>query len=211
LGDREGLAATLNGLAGDDFHARDYGNARLRSLEARAIHRGLGDRRGEGFCALRLGFIHLRQGETAEAHGYFEQAQELSLPAEDERLRIFALGGLGRVALRRHDAEEARAHFRRCLELCRKTGERSYAASALEGLAQQALLRDDRERAAVLLGAGAALRARLNVPGVPQDREDTERLTRSVRDAVTPDAFDAAWASGGSLSWDEAIELGLGG
>jgi hypothetical protein len=45
----------------------------------------------------------------------------------------------------------------------------------------------------------------------PVDRSDYERRVAAARAQMTPDAFDAAWAAGQALTWQQAVEEALTG
>jgi hypothetical protein len=44
----------------------------------------------------------------------------------------------------------------------------------------------------------------------PGEKEELEAAIAQAREALGNDAFDAAWAEGGRLSLDQAVELALG-
>jgi hypothetical protein len=64
------------------------------------------------------------------------------------------------------------------------------------------LLRGEAERAAVLLGAGTALRG-LSIAGAPDDA----RVAREATDRIGPAAYAAGFARGAALTHAEAFAL----
>ena len=43
----------------------------------------------------------------------------------------------------------------------------------------------------------------------PEEKEELDAAIAQAREALGNDAFDAAWAEGGGLSLDQAVELAL--
>lgn len=107
-------------------------------------------------------------------------------------------------------AEALAEHFnRRAVRLAHEVHNRVYIADALEQTAFALHLLGGSERAARLLGAAAALRARI---GAGDAREHAwyydERLPR-VREALSDIQYAAAWQFGRALSREEAVALAL--
>ncbi|MGH2356246.1 MAG: hypothetical protein ACRDJN_31965, partial [Chloroflexota bacterium] len=66
-------------------------------------------------------------------------------------------------------------------------------------------------RAAHLLGAAAALRARIGAPLPPSQRPRYERHLAAARDALPGASFAAAWNDGHASASDQAIAFALSG
>ena len=75
-------------------------------------------------------------------------------------------------------------------------------ASVAEGLAGVALFDDDGERAALLLGAGLALRG-MSVAGDP----DVARTSRRARELLGDAAYTSAHDRGAAMSREEILAL----
>jgi hypothetical protein len=65
------------------------------------------------------------------------------------------------------------------------------------------------ERAARLFGAAEACRERIHLVMWPIDRAPYEHAVESVRAALDPAAFDAAWNEGRAMSMAQAVEYAL--
>ncbi|MFJ8937080.1 AfsR/SARP family transcriptional regulator [Streptomyces sp. NPDC102365] len=74
VGDRHGVAATLNVQGTALVHRAEYAEASDRFETMLAIHRDLGDLHGEAIAWNNLGDIRLAMGRHEEARGYYEQA-----------------------------------------------------------------------------------------------------------------------------------------
>jgi len=104
----------------------------------------------------------------------------------------------------RGDLDAAQARHLEGLRLAQDLPDRAPAALALEGLACVAAARREPRRAAVLLGAAAALRAHTGTPLAPQDRADVERATAAAVGALGEQAFTALLDEGRRTSAQEA-------
>jgi hypothetical protein len=60
-----------------------------------------------------------------------------------------------------------------------------------------------------LRGAASALRSRLHDPIRPSQRAEYDQALAALRDTLGVEAFEAAWAEGTALSFDEAIGAAL--
>jgi non-specific serine/threonine protein kinase len=73
-------------------------------------------------------------------------------------------------------------------------------------LAEAAVARRTFEPAVVLLGAASAWRAGNDFPIPPYDRADSRRVLAAARSGLTRAAFDNAWAAGGALTLEQAVD-----
>jgi tetratricopeptide (TPR) repeat protein len=123
-----------------------------------------------------------------------------SFGAAETRAETFV--ALGRIAEARGDADEARRWHRRALVDAdfRHNALHTTVAGAVEGLAGVALLDNDAARAALLLGAGAALRGAA-IAGDP----DVARVAQRARAAIGDEAYESQYARGVAMSRAEAL------
>src|SRR5262249_47476434 len=96
------------------------------------------------------------------------------------------------------------------LTLSQGIGDKLRVVRGLDGLATVASVRGDAVHAARLLGAAAAVRAALAAVLHPMDRPAIEQTVTALRAALGAEAFAAASAAGGALSFDQAIYEALG-
>jgi hypothetical protein len=82
-------------------------------------------------------------------------------------------------------------------------------AYCLRGVAAIALAGGDARDAATLLGVFAGLVERIGATLNPGEQEELDAAIAQAREALGNDAFDAAWAQGGGLSVDQAVEFAL--
>jgi tetratricopeptide (TPR) repeat protein len=178
-----------------DGRLRDGDTAGSRADYERAAE--LGRRAGawEVLAAAHLGLGEIARfrGDLDEARRSYETAlAECStgwFDVEETRTRVCI--ALGWIAEAEGDAPGALAWYRRAFATGRGTRDLVLAARIAEGLAGVALLEEDGERAALLLGAGAALRG---LP--PVEDPDAARVAARCRALIGGAAYETARARG---------------
>jgi hypothetical protein len=121
----------------------------------------------------------------------------------------YALDNLGWAALMRGDLEQAVALHRESLALSRQLGDKLVGAEALEGLACSASARGEAERVSRLFGAAEALREAVGYQQEPRESALRESYLAAARPRLTEARWDAAWAEGRRLGFEEAIAYAL--
>ncbi len=166
-----------------------------------------------GLTHVWLGTVHLLQGEPVAAVARCEQGLTLARRRGDRLTTYVALYGLVQAALALDRAEEARGLLAEGIELSVETGDLANLSFFLESLAVVEGSSGDHARAAVLLGASAAMRDRVGsaVYGYylpdPTLRAVAEREAREALGAI---AFAAELTHGRSLTPGEAVALAVG-
>jgi hypothetical protein len=82
-------------------------------------------------------------------------------------------------------------------------------SSCLEGLALVAAMRDQPERAALLLGASAALRDEMGTPLSPVTRANPNHASEAAREELGEEAFEAQWTVGYAMPFENSIATAL--
>ena len=220
LGDSRGL---YQGIADDNlvavltsdlgmvaFHLGDLASAEGSFEEALGIFRRLGN---EGYAAdtlARLGDVARTHGDAELARARYGESLAIARPLGLKPEIAQALHRSACLRLRDGDTAEARARLDESLALQQEIGNRQGIAECIGAIAGVALAEGDPELAARLLGAQAALLARLGVPLSPADRAEVQRDTAAARERLGTEAFDAAVSAGGALTMDEAIARATG-
>ena len=102
LGDRKGIAASLNNLGLVACDQGDYPAARALYEESLAIKRELGDRVGIANSLNNLGNVAYDQAELAFARALYEESLAIARELGDREGVARVLGNLGNVAILRH-------------------------------------------------------------------------------------------------------------
>ena len=158
-----------------------------------------------------LAAAHVGLGEVARLRGDLAEARELCetalaecpsgwFGAEETRAQIMI--ALGRIAAAEGNVGAARSWHRKALTATLASRGSTTIAYAAEGLAGVALLEADEEQAALLLGAGRALRGS-SVEGDPE----VARIAASSRVRIGVAAYEAAYQRGAAMTRDQALAL----
>ena len=129
------------------------------------------------------------------AHGFSRAEAEV----------LLGLADLMRTA----SPSKALEYYRESIELARTMGYLALVADCLMGIAAIALASGDARDAATLLGVFAGVRRAHRRDLSPADKEELDAAIAQAREALGNEAFDAAWAEGGALSLDQAVDLSL--
>jgi predicted ATPase/DNA-binding SARP family transcriptional activator len=210
LGDRRGVAASLNSLGVAAMDQRDYRRAQQLYEESLAIKRELGDERGIAGSLNNLGMVMSAQGDYEQAQRLYEESLAAHRRLGERFAVATVLGNLGAVALERGDPARARAHFAESLARFHELGDKDGIAECLEGLAVVAARLGEDEgagarRAARLCGAAEALRRAIGSPLIPMERARFEALLALARERLGDEDLAALRASGAAMALDEAV------
>ena len=125
------------------------------------------------------------------------------------RAEAEVLSGLADL-MRTTSPARALEYYRESIELAWEMGYLALVTLCLRGIAAIAVAGGDARAAATLLGGFDRIVERIGAILSPAEKEDLDATIAQARDALGNDAFDAAWAEGGGLSLDQAVELALG-
>jgi hypothetical protein len=114
------------------------------------------------------------------------------------------------VAQAERDYATARALHTESLVIERELGNKRGIAHALGSLAVIDLAEQRAQRAALLFGAAESLRASIDVPLPPGERDEHDRAVAAARCVLGEQAFAAGWAKGRAMTPEQAIACALG-
>jgi tetratricopeptide (TPR) repeat protein len=212
LGDVRYLPQVLMDLGTIALDIGDAQAARQHFTEALAAVRLLKARGLEANALNNLGDVARFVGDDAAAAQHYTASLRLhrDLDSKTEIPRL--LHNLGYIALHTGDTALARTRFVESLLGFRAIGHRRGVAEPIAGLAcLQAHLQtaDGALRAARLWGAADAIYTTERTPVWPTDRAEHIRYQALARETVGSSAFDAAYAEGATLNFEQAITTAL--
>jgi predicted ATPase/DNA-binding CsgD family transcriptional regulator len=211
LGDRSGTALAITNMGHATAHMRLGERTALRD-EAEALLREPLDERAAGQLLMFLGIAAQADGDHERVKTHVEEGIALLQKAGDLRGVAIGLTTLGMDALERGDYNGAAEVFEEDMRLLREIKDKVGIVYGLLGLAAVSTLRGRLVRAAHLLGAAEALRTSIGHPLMPHEisHYDHEGYLAILRTGLDAAAFDAAWAEGRAMSFEQAIEYALG-
>ncbi|MEO8346217.1 MAG: tetratricopeptide repeat protein [Betaproteobacteria bacterium] len=138
LGDRRGIAATLNNLGNVACSQADYPRARALGEESLALLRELGNRSGVAASLSNLGNVAADQGDYAAARVLHEESLAIHRELGDLGGIAIQLNNVGVLTAHQCDYGAARAFHEECLTIGRELGDRDCIAMALNNLGEVA-------------------------------------------------------------------------
>lgn len=205
--DLDGAANVLNSLGVLAWDLGDVAGSRAFHEESLALRRRLGQP-PRAASLLNLAAVAQSEGDLTAARAWFEEGVALARAAGHRHALATGLGGLALLDAREGRTDEAGVHFAEALRLFLELGDPGSLAQTLEGAAA-ALPSGSaagQEAAARLWGAAEAYRAQTGIPLTPGERDAYERAVATARASLGEPAFGDAWAAGGRLSPEQAVE-----
>ena len=193
------LGASYIGLMVANLAAGDIASAKEAAEKGWSLLGGL-----YGTGAINSAYIaHLAvaQGELAAAREWAEN----SIPATAGWYRAAALNARARVAMASGESETAERDAHDALACCASVGAFACVGDILEILADIAIHDGSHIEAVRLIGGAAAVRQRSGEVRLPTYQTEYEASVQALRNALSDEEFEAAWAQGAALSTTEAI------
>jgi predicted ATPase len=202
-GDDRGTASALNilGLAARD--RGDYVKATELHEQSLALARRLGVAHDVALVLMNLGVVARYQADYPRAAALYEESLELLQSTGNPQAIATAVTNLAEVVGYQGNTVRAGELFRRSLRLHQEIGNKEGVAAGIEGLAVMTWREGNPRRAATLSGAAAALRERIGIPILPNDRVHYERELAAIKVALGDQDFATAWAEGSVMDADE--------
>jgi tetratricopeptide (TPR) repeat protein len=176
--------------------------------EAVQIAREHGDPAFEASALNSIGWLAMLAGDYERARMVKEKALPIARESRHRFTIALVLGGLGVLCVLQEDFVRAAAVLPENLRLIRERGDTRLAVESLVAAAAYAAESGQGVTAARLAGASEALYERMGAEWNPMERLVLERYVWPERERLG-DAFDATWADGRALTFDEAIVLAL--
>ena len=196
LGDRQGIADSLNNLGLVAWHRSDYGRATAAHEEALALRRQLGDKRGIASSLGNLAIVTWHQGDYERARALYTESLALFRELEDKQNVALSLNNLAVIAVDQGEYEQAATLLEESLALFQELGFKQGIAWSLGNLGQVARGLKEYDRAASLYGKSLALLRELgdrqamastivNIGHVALAQGDHERAAALYQEALT--------------------------
>ena len=172
--------------------------------EAIACTERSGDQYINSLLHNNAGVYALGTGDIPAARTHLEQAAQATQAIGQESYNVLA--NLGWVRREEGDLDRARSEFEAALRRSRRHGEAPGIGYASLGLACLAADQSDWRRAATLHGVAQAFLDRVGEPCQDLEARYRNQSLADVRAHLGDEQFDRAYAQGGTLSVDEALQ-----
>jgi len=205
LGDMAVTATSLRRL-GIVAHEQGY-SAEARGFyeESITISRQIGDKHLLCWGLNNLATIFMDEGAFEAAGSLVEEALALEREVGNPWGVAILLMNLADVAIQRGDLGAARGRLVESAALAEETGASWVGQGVLNTVAQLAATLGEGAFAARLFGVSEVLRERMGERRSPPDEQRIAPLMARARSELGESAFAAAYAAGGSLSYQDAI------
>ena len=191
---------------------RDVGNldAAIGYFKAwRTAAENIGDSTSKYRSALMHAEAHLMQGELEPARPLLEQAIIWYRERNDRNYLAWGLEALGNVARLQGALDEAGALYSESIRIKTELADRFGLPFSLSAFAQLAVEREEPERAARLWGAADKFKREVVYAMAPTQVLLYESHMPDARAMLGDAAFDAEWALGQTLTFEQASEFAL--
>jgi predicted ATPase/class 3 adenylate cyclase len=205
LGDRVGEAIGLLHLGQIGVFLGNDAEARAQLDACLAIARAIKHQELEGECELVLGESSLQTDNLAQAEVRFKRSLTVCSEAGDKRGAANAQWWLGKVDVRQRELGSARHRLGEAVAAFRAFEMREEMIGCLEDHAVLALAEGRAELAVNLATVTATWRDRLNLRRSALNEQRWQAELQSMRQAMSPAAFDTAWREGADWQIDRAI------
>lgn len=206
LGDTAELSHLYQLLGDSTFYANqeEYGRAIAYYQRGLTLARALQHRYRIMTLINSLGELYRFRQAYEQALPYFEEG--LRLAREEGTKSIAALlANRGYIALHQNQPEVALAMFRESLAISEKSGIRRFFMYSLLTFAVASAGLRQYERSVRLLAFVEGIRSTLQHPLEPPDRAEYEQALALARTHLSPSTFDDAWATGQTMSAEQAM------
>jgi tetratricopeptide (TPR) repeat protein len=209
LGDKEGIASSLNTLGSVASQEKDYASARLFMEESLTFRHEAGDKYGIAVCLGNLGLVAYAQGDYNAARSLTEQCMARAREIGHKHLVAAALVNLGLITLQQGDYALSRSNFEQSLELQWELGHSTGAVYALVGLGALSVRSGQSERGTKLLAAAEALAEEVGMFMENEERAVFEQAIATARQQSGEEVFRSAWDEGRKMSGQQAVDYAL--
>ncbi|HTW06748.1 MAG TPA: BTAD domain-containing putative transcriptional regulator [Acidimicrobiales bacterium] len=210
LGDRWGIATAHSYLGFCAWLQREFDQARAECSLALQQFQASSDHEGTAWSLLSLGIVAQYEGDLDLADDLLSQSRRISEEIGFREGVAWCLNQQGLVAWRRH-SPTAHELLLASAELHRELGDQWRLTSVLDALAAAAVQDGNLGKAARLLAAAEAVRARIGTPVPTCERPDREATTRAVAEGLGDAERARLVAGAGNLALDELLRATTAG
>jgi DNA-binding CsgD family transcriptional regulator/Tfp pilus assembly protein PilF len=209
INDLPGVAAAQHNLGWLAAKEGQYQQARKHHEEALRLRRVQKDNDAIAYSIWALGAIALYAGDVERAQTLCKESLALFTGLGDRQGEAYVLHELARAAQRTAPAVETLRRYHDLLVLRQDLGERNGVIESFEEIAGVLAGQRIMEPAARLLGAASAMRASFSLAPWVAERLAVEQTLVTLQRALPKDAFDAAWNTGQTWTFDRAMNEAL--
>jgi tetratricopeptide (TPR) repeat protein len=210
VGNSTGEAIAVYNLGALAYESGDYDLARSMWETGLRLAREMGDGGAAAENLLGLGEVARELEEYDRARRLGEEALRLAREIRFELVESNCLRTLGLIALDCRDWDAAEGYLGESVRIRARLGNRARVLDCIALLGRVAHKRGVLERAAVLFGAVEAWHPALWFAPAIRQWQENEPERKRLRDQLGEKTFRAAWSTGVTMSFDQAVAFSLG-
>ena len=206
LGDGMVLGDALLGLGGAAVGFSDHDEAQRNYEAAVEVYDRIGNRRGLALASTNLGNLFQAMGLLEQARASHEVALRRYTDSGDRRGIAWSLTNIGHVGTQLGDLERAIKAFLDGFGFYVEIGDLAGYAEAFEAFGLIASKLGDFEKSAMLMGAAAVLRDRINSPVQAQELDRFNTTVTAGHRALGEETWKQHWEEGRLFSLLQMVE-----
>jgi non-specific serine/threonine protein kinase len=205
MGDRQGVAISLQNLAVTALYQGDYDSAVSLSRRALLEAEAVGDRLGVALVLMNLGDCAQYQGQLTDAQTFYKQSLAIIEDLRDDARAARLLSGLAWVAYQTGDYRRALSLGRSGLNRNRTVGDQPVFVACLEPLGVTLVAIGQHVEGLQLLGAASLQRELNGMQRLPADAVACERAIVMASAALGRRRASAELERGRNMSLQEIV------
>ena len=187
----------------------DRDGAARDAAESLQLYRQVGDRRQVGTMLGNLGYVELSIGDIDVARGHLLESLDIARALNDHYGVVYETFNLGLASYLSGSLDAAADLFVESLHLAKRMQMKQSIAYALIGVAIAGSGADGMARSARLHGAAEQALTVLGETIEPLEGELRDRDCERLRSAMGAEAFEAEYAAGRALTFEQVLALAL--
>lgn len=156
------------------------------------------------------GSVAMDRGDNAASRRLKEESLAIYRSSGNKWITAYLLWGLARSCLSSNDAASARRALDEWIAIATELKNRWAMAYILFLYAETLRLENEKHASARILGAAMTAREALGLNFDLVDQRESEIIATAIRDAMLPEEFDAAIATGRNLAISDALDYARG-
>ena len=187
----------------------DRDGAARDAAESLQLYRQVGDRRQVGTMLGNLGYVELSIGDIDVARGHLLESLDIARALNDHYGVVYETFNLGLASYLSGSLDAAADLFVESLHLAKRMQMKQSIAYALIGVAIAGSGADGMARSARLHGAAEQALTVLGETIEPLEGELRDRDCERLRSAMGAEAFEAEYAAGRAMTFEQVLALAL--
>jgi len=212
LGNKGGSAYALFLLSAHaTMDPNEYAEGIALCEQALSLYLEIDDKPGLAWVYNQIGELSRLLGNYERSRQAYEKSLAVCRQTGNRRREAIALVNLSYAAQYQGEYRQAEDYARQGLALLYELRLKYHSTIVLSMLAGPVAAQGNARRAATLLGASEAIFESMSVSLQPADKVEIDRYVVLAREQLAETEFQAAWAEGRQMSFEQAVGFALSG